>query len=106
MAVRLLRVLAAAAAISAGAAAAGTVTAQTLSSTPPPGAEGCGGCHGPVGRVSSMPSLTDRSAEEIFTAMQAFREGARPATLMDRIAKGFDAAQTAAIAAWIAEGGR
>jgi cytochrome c553 len=53
-----------------------------------------------------MPSLAGRPAAEIVAAMRAFREGARPAVLMDRIARGFDEGETAAIAAWIAEGGR
>jgi cytochrome c553 len=35
--------------------------------------------------------------------MQAFRDGGRPATVMDRIAKGFSDAETAAIAVWYAE---
>jgi cytochrome c553 len=35
--------------------------------------------------------------------MQAFRDGKRPATVMDRIAKGFSDAEIAAIAAWYAE---
>jgi cytochrome c553 len=34
--------------------------------------------------------------------MQAFRAGSRPATVMDRIAKGFTEAEIAAIAAWYA----
>jgi cytochrome c553 len=33
--------------------------------------------------------------------MRAFREGTRPATLMDRLAKGFSEAETQAIATWI-----
>jgi cytochrome c553 len=53
-----------------------------------------------------MPPLAGRSADEIVTAMRAFRDGSRPAVLMDRIARGYDEAETAAIAAWIAGGGR
>jgi cytochrome subunit of sulfide dehydrogenase len=34
-------------------------------------------------------------------AMQAFRSGQRPATVMDRIAKGFTDEETRAIAAWV-----
>ena len=41
-------------------------------------------------------------ATQIVTAMQAFRTGQRPATVMDRIAKGFSDAEIAAIAAWYA----
>ena len=35
--------------------------------------------------------------------MQAFRAGQRPATVMDRIAKGFSDAEVQAIAAWYAQ---
>jgi cytochrome c553 len=35
--------------------------------------------------------------------MQEFRSGQRPATVMDRIAKGFTDAETAAIADWYAQ---
>jgi cytochrome c553 len=35
--------------------------------------------------------------------MQDFRSGARPGTVMDRIAKGFTDAEIQAIAAWYAE---
>jgi cytochrome c553 len=34
--------------------------------------------------------------------MQAFRSGQKPATVMDRIAKGFTLEETQAIAAWYA----
>jgi cytochrome c553 len=49
-----------------------------------------------------LPSLTGRSANDIATAMEAFRSGKRPATVMDRIAKGFTTDETSAIAAWYA----
>jgi cytochrome c553 len=65
----------------------------------PPGATACSGCHGAPG--SALPSLRGRSEAEITAAMTAFRTGARPATVMDRIAKGFTEDETRAIAAWI-----
>ncbi|HEV7267148.1 MAG TPA: c-type cytochrome [Falsiroseomonas sp.] len=65
----------------------------------PPGASACLGCHGREG--AAIPSLRGRDAAEVAAAMRAFREGARPATLMDRLAKGFSEAETQAIAAWI-----
>ena len=37
-----------------------------------------------------------------MAAMQAFRSGQRPATVMGRIAKGFSEAEIAAIAEWYA----
>jgi cytochrome c553 len=65
----------------------------------PPGASSCLGCHGREG--AAIPSLRGRDAAEVVAAMRAFREGTRPATLMDRLAKGFSEAETQAIAAWI-----
>jgi cytochrome c553 len=71
---------------------------------PPPGAISCSGCHASSAAVETpVPRLAGRPASEIVAAMQAFRDGSRPATVMDRIAKGFSDAETAAIAAWYAE---
>lgn len=67
----------------------------------PPGALACGGCH-PAAPMGAVPSLQGRSAEAIAADMQAFRTGARPATVMDRIAKGFSDDETRAIASWLA----
>jgi cytochrome c553 len=53
-----------------------------------------------------LPSLKNLSALEIETAMEAFRTGAREATLMNRIAKGFTADETRALAQWLATQGR
>jgi len=49
-----------------------------------------------------VPGLIGRPAADITTAMEQFRAGQRPATVMDRIAKGFSQAEAAAIAAWYA----
>jgi len=69
----------------------------------PPGVAACSSCHPRTGADSSLlPSLTGRSASDIVAAMEAFRSGKRPATVMDRIAKGFTADETSAIAAWYA----
>ncbi|MGK7867429.1 c-type cytochrome [Falsiroseomonas sp. E2-1-a20] len=65
----------------------------------PPGASACLGCHGREG--AAIPSLRGRDAAAVAAMMRAFREGTRPATLMDRLAKGFSEAETQAIAAWI-----
>lgn len=69
----------------------------------PPGATACSGCHG--GRDNAMPSLLGKSAADIESAMIAFRNGSREATVMDRIAKGFSESETSAIARWLAENG-
>ena len=70
---------------------------------PPAGATACSGCHG--GRDSAMPSLQGKSASDIEAAMTAYRTGAREATVMDRIAKGFTDSETRAIAEWLAQNG-
>lgn len=66
----------------------------------PAGAASCTGCHAPAGRAGAIPTLAGRPAGEIVQAMEAFRSGARSATVMDRIAKGFSEAETRAIAGW------
>mgnify|MGYP001325861285 CR=1 FL=1 len=68
----------------------------------PPGASSCSGCHAPAGVQAAIPTLDGRPAAEIAATMADFRTGRRAATVMDRIAKGFTAAETEAIAAWIA----
>lgn len=70
----------------------------------PPGAAGCSGCH-PASKAVETPvtRLNGRSAADIVTAMQEFRGGQRPGTVMDRIAKGFSDAEITAIAAWYAK---
>ncbi len=70
---------------------------------PPPGASSCSGCHGAAG--TDLPSLAGRSADDIVAAMAAFRSGERPATLMNRIAKGFSDEETRALSQWIASQG-
>jgi cytochrome c553 len=49
-----------------------------------------------------VPPLRGRDPAEIVAAMQAFRSGERPSTVMGRIAKGFSESETRAIAAWLA----
>jgi sulfide dehydrogenase cytochrome subunit len=73
--------------------------AATLS---PPVAAPCTGCHRPGDNDPALPQLAGRSAADIVSAMAAFRTGKRPATVMDRIAKGYSDDETTAIAAWYA----
>src|SRR5216684_4243222 len=67
----------------------------------PPGAASCTGCHGekPNGNTP-VPRLAGQDANAMVAAMQAYRSGQRPATVMDRIAKGFSDDEIKAIAAW------
>jgi len=61
---------------------------------PPPGASSCSGCHGAASPIAG------RDAKEMTDTLIAFRSGARPSTVMGRIAKGFDPAELGAIAVW------
>jgi len=45
-------------------------------------------------------SLTGRKPDDVVEAMQAFKSGQRPSTVMDRLAKGFSDDEIKAIAAW------
>ena len=67
----------------------------------PPGAAACSGCHGAGATATVVPPLQGRAPDDIVAAMQAFRSGQRPATVMDRIAKGFTDEETRAIAVWV-----
>jgi cytochrome c553 len=49
-----------------------------------------------------VPRIAGASADAIVKAMQEFRSGQRPATVMDRIAKGFSDEEVQAIANWYA----
>jgi cytochrome c553 len=71
---------------------------------PPPGASSCSGCHGAA--ATALPSIQRLTADEITAAMKAFRTGERPATVMNRIAKGFTDPEISAIATWLAEASR
>ncbi|PKU22457.1 cytochrome C [Telmatospirillum siberiense] len=71
---------------------------------PPPGASACSGCHATDPSVATpAPRLVGRKPDEIVAALAAFRSGQRPATVMDRIAKGFTDAEIRAIAEWYGE---
>jgi cytochrome c553 len=69
----------------------------------PAGAASCSGCH-PAGRNvdTTITRLIGRNPAEIVIAMQEFRSGQRPGTVMDRIAKGFTDDEVKAIATWYA----
>lgn len=69
----------------------------------PPGALACSGCHATSSGVETdVPRIIGLTAPDMKAAMIAFRTGARPATVMDRIAKGFSEPEIDAIAAWYA----
>ncbi|MGA1599781.1 MAG: c-type cytochrome [bacterium] len=50
----------------------------------------CASCHGTNGNSpGSIPAIAGKSANYIESAMKQFRDGARYATVMNRIAKGY-----------------
>jgi sulfide dehydrogenase cytochrome subunit len=89
-------------------AAAGAAAAQTLA--PPSGATlsaTCTGCHGPNGQsAGAIPSINGRSETEILEAMLDFKNDRRPATVMNRHAKGFSDEELALMAREIARNWR
>jgi sulfide dehydrogenase cytochrome subunit len=67
----------------------------------PPGASSCSGCHPATRWVdTTVPRLAGRNPADIISAMQGFKSGKLPATVMDRIARGFSDEEIKAIAAW------
>ena len=79
-----------------------SIAAAVASAEPPTGATSCSGCH-PASRVTSpVPRLAGVDQAAIVRALQEFRSGQRPATVMDRIAKGFTEDEIQALAAWFA----
>jgi sulfide dehydrogenase cytochrome subunit len=68
----------------------------------PPGAAACSGCHAPPLLGSPVVPIRGGDAKDVVQAMREFRSGQRPATVMDRIAKGFSDDETQAIATWLA----
>jgi cytochrome subunit of sulfide dehydrogenase len=83
-------------------AIAGQACAAGLADAPP-GATACSGCHPTAKWVdTTVPRLIGRNAADVVTAMQAFKSGQLPSTVMGRIAKGFSDDEIKAIAAWYA----
>ena len=80
-----------------------SIAAAVASAEPPAGAAACSGCHPASPRViSPVPRLAGVDQAAIVRALLEFRSGQRPATVMDRIAKGFTDDEIQAIAAWLA----
>ncbi|OYY73612.1 MAG: cytochrome C [Gammaproteobacteria bacterium 28-57-27] len=65
----------------------------------------CAGCHGTHGRLKGeafMP-LAGMQESTFIKAMQDFRSGARPATLMGHVARGYNDEQIKAMAEFFAK---
>jgi sulfide dehydrogenase cytochrome subunit len=83
-------------------AAAALVLSASASAAPPSAAmlaNACAGCHGTQGASAgpAMPSLAGQSKDAIVVAMQKFKSGERPSTIMGRLAKGYTDADFAAM---------
>ena len=66
-------------------------------------AANCTGCHGTNGvSTGGIPSRAGIERTRIATLMQEFRDGKRPSTVMQQLAKGYTDEQIEAIAAWLA----
>jgi len=81
-------------------AAAGAASAQNIAA--PSGATlaaTCTGCHGPSGHsAGAIPSLHGRTEADLLQSMLDFKNDRRPATMMNRHAKGFSDEELAALA--------
>ena len=66
-------------------------------------AANCANCHGTNGRsVGVMPVLAGRPQAELVLIVREFRDGKRPSTVMQQLAKGYNDAQIDAVAAYLA----
>jgi sulfide dehydrogenase cytochrome subunit len=81
-----------------GSVFAGTPSAEMLSYT-------CAGCHGGggVSEGPAIPSLAGMSTEYFTEAMQEYKNGERPATIMGRIAKGYSEEESKLMAGYFAK---
>ena len=65
----------------------------------------CANCHGTQGKAqkdASVPGLAGLKADYIVEQMQAFKSGARAATIMHQIAKGYNDEQVRQLADYFA----
>lgn len=80
---------------------AGAVSTPSSAQAPEPPliAQACAGCHGQAGAGSgSVPKIAGFSRDLFIAQWAAFRNKERPATMMDRIAKGYTDAEVAQLA--------
>ena len=88
----------AALALGAGAAQAQTDPLQVRS-----WAAACASCHGTNGKAQpGNEPLAGQNKDEMMKKLMDFKSGAKPATIMHQLAKGYTDEQLAAITAWFA----
>ncbi|KGG97820.1 hypothetical protein P245_04940 [Comamonas thiooxydans] len=71
-------------------------------------AASCANCHGPDGRSTGViPQLRGLPEAHLLQRLQAFKAGtAKDATVMTRLAKGYDDEQLKALAQWFSKKGQ
>jgi sulfide dehydrogenase cytochrome subunit len=89
-------------------AAGGLATGSAVAAMPDAGtmlANTCLGCHGPNGSSvgPSSPTIAGMQPDTFLEAMKTYKEGKRPATVMDRIAKGYTEDEFKAMSAYFAK---
>ena len=63
----------------------------------------CANCHGTNGNsVGELESLAGKPKDELVRKMQEFKTGAKPATIMHQLSKGYTDEQIQTMAAWFA----
>ena len=65
----------------------------------------CAACHGTngAGAGNTLPVLAGQPKNALVASMRAFKTGARPATIMHQIAKGYTDEQIEQIAAYLSQ---
>ncbi|MEZ5605855.1 MAG: c-type cytochrome [Burkholderiaceae bacterium] len=84
-------------------AAASTAQAQVDPLQVRSWAAACANCHGTGGHAQpGNESLAGANKDEMLKKLMDFKSGAKPATIMHQLAKGYSDEQLAAITAWFA----
>lgn len=64
----------------------------------------CAGCHGAeLQGAGAVPRLRGHSADYLRFTLQSFKSGERPATVMDRLARGYRDEEIEALAVYLSE---
>ena len=69
-------------------------------------AANCAACHGTKGepaRGSTLAGLAGKPRNELLTSLTQFKEGKKPATVMNQLAKGYSDEELAALADYFAK---